>query len=450
MLEAIVVFATIVAGELNHGPVQSVSALHVSNMANLVRCTCNSKCTTTSGNVGVCQYDGSCVVSTQTANCDRPKCVCGDACTTDGLAGICWLNGVCHVGTAKTQCTSICSTDASCPDYQRCMAHDGQLFKMCEAVACPCGNPCTFDNGKGVCQLNGDCVSGGAAPTCPPVTPNVYQKCDCGKACTTSTGTKGLCQVDGRCAVNVQAPPNCPKCVCGDSCTQDGKAGICWLNGECHIGTAKTQCIKICSTDSECPDHQRCLVHGDDLFKQCQPSTCACGNKCTQSQNGAGFCQPNGHCEAATPKCPAKCTCGERCTSGTKPGFCGSNGVCAAGTTKPSCVRKCTKDGDCPDGQHCTGALIKQCTPPQKCSMTATAAAANGILAHCPSGYYCVGGLCQKCAANRCPPVTCAGPLLPIKMPNGCPGCPKCAATIPHASDEVTTGKINEHVERSG
>jgi hypothetical protein len=96
----------------------------------------------------------------------------------------------------------------------------------------------------------------------------------CGESCADESGAVALCQPDGQCVTNIQAPCCPPE------------------NNRC---TVASDCECLAPPDNACEGSYRCDAGGCLWSCNTPNEQCTCGTKCTDS-GVSGYCQVDGSC----------------------------------------------------------------------------------------------------------------------------------------------------------
>lgn len=315
---------------------------------------------------------------------------------------------------------SIGTTQPGCPICDACNNDEFCVCGVCEPVAPRSPTPNPDDSGEPThpgcrpclrpCPANTRCECGvcvpdvirTVAPTigchpCVELCVNGFH-CVCGQ-CVPSANHSGVCPPvhgPGPCLVTCESDSACAldqKCCgngCGRTCVNVGattdaptpraptpRPGVCPpINGP-------GPCVITCENDDKCALGFKCC--GNGCGRTCVNVTkgggggsvpCRkCGDSCSTSAIPRGVCNVALTCvvrRVPLPSCPRNCTCGDACTLGVdRRGICMANGACVFGG-KPNCTT------------------------------------------HCPL-LFCPSNICHAPNVSQ-----------PTKLPNGCPGCPKC------------------------
>lgn len=241
-------------------------------------CVCGQPCTMESGGSGVCQTDGqTCAVNIQPPQCGG---------TGAPHAGQCPLLGSGSVGI----CVEACSGDNSCAMDEKCCSNG--CGRTCQKAVtfpppvpprCVCGEPCRMaSGGSGVCQTDGQCAvniqpplcggTGGVphAGECPAVARDILG------ICIDQCSSDNACAKDEKCCSNgcgrvckkiTSLPPLPPaRCICGQPCKMGARgSGVCQVDGTCAVNIQAPRCGLSCVTNANCSGNRFC-VRG-----MCQP-----------------------------------------------------------------------------------------------------------------------------------------------------------------------------------
>ncbi|XP_038066487.1 neurogenic locus notch homolog protein 1-like [Patiria miniata] len=313
--------------------------------------------------------------------------------------------GQCPPPTGAGICVEACSSDSSCPDRQKCCLNGcGHVcttpvpvsVDVCQSAPCQNGGICTSFNGSYTCH----CTSGFT-----------------GFNCQTGTGTErpGQCPPPTGAGICIEACSSDSSCPDRQKCCSNGCGHAC-LNpvserpGQCPAPTSAGICVEACSSDSSCPDRQKCCSNGcghacvNPVSDVCNPNPCLNGGICLHSNTTLG---------------PYTCFCaagfyGSNCeTSSERPG------QCPAPTGAGICVEACSSDSLCPEPQKCcSNGCGHACVNPvsERPGQCPAPTGAGICVEACSSDSSCPDR--QKCCSNGCGHV-CANPV--SERPGQCP-----------------------------
>jgi len=341
--------------------------------------------------------------------CVPPPCPAGDYLDPQTDSNGCDACPICK------PCTRLFCPAIVCPKDKQKIVNQTNGCPGCPVCDCPklfcpplTACPATQTQTNAAAEVNTD-----GCPRCP-----TCQKaaCKCGASCSMSSGSSGVCQVDGTCAVNIIAP-KCPKAAscgaCGSSCTTaKGKAGFCQSTGKCAF--TKGACVPTPVCLFKCPN----LACPAD---QQVPATGRCG--CPTCKCPPINC-PNINCPLAQQIKPVGCGCP---TCKSCPIIHCPNIACTADQQIPSA------DGcGCPTCRTCPPIACPDIACPIDLQIKPTSSDGCG----CPT--------CKPCPAIACANLNC--PLDQQVKPIGGCGCPTCKIKVPILPLPVATAPPFQHI----
>ncbi|XP_063405002.1 cysteine-rich motor neuron 1 protein-like isoform X3 [Mytilus trossulus] len=178
----------------------------------------------------------------------------------------------------ESTCTPKCCDGWTLDEYGQCsIKADANTQQIaCENGGSPAGYYCSCPNGfSGThcesavctphCLNNGICSGRDGEAVC--VCPDGRYT---GKQCETPVCNPG-CQNGGSCIDGIYRPMcSCPPGYEGESCEKEVK------DGECPVASGAGICAEMCTTDSGCPNEQKCCVNGCGAHQCTAPAATTC------------------------------------------------------------------------------------------------------------------------------------------------------------------------------
>ncbi len=360
---------------------------------------------THSDNTDTCEDGNNCTIDDVCAGgtCTSTPVVCDDGVFCNGVELCNAGSGDCDLGTPPScDDTVVCTTDS-------CDGGSDMCVHPVEPGCCDSDDDCTNHDvcdGLETCDTGtGNCLPGTAPPACTDGDGCTLDACDPVTGCGFAP-IAGCCDADADCDdANACSVDTCNTdtnvCAhhvtdCGDDDVCDGAETCNPTTGDCEPGTPlvcddtaacttdtcvpATGCVatptpECCAADEDCDDHSVCT--GTETCEVssglCQPGTpldCDNGNPC----DGEESCDPSGGCQD---EADLDCDDGAPCTTDS----CNPGSGCQH-TGTPGC---CLSDGDCDDGDLCTG--LESCNPSNTCE--------PGTPVDCDDAEVCTDQSCQ-------------------------------------------------------